>query len=117
VSIEAAVSARLAERLGSNHWIVEVGWSINCKGVGAQGASYSGDRTLVDIDTGERIYLGGVTSAAGTTRQPISARDRDRRLRPELRANCGDRGALSHGSETVLVAGGLVVIPGRLEQG
>ena len=113
VSIEAAVSARLAERAGEDSWIVEVTWTVNCRGVGPGGAFYSGDLNLEDVDTGERIYMGGVSSGSGRARQLVGARPQPRRMRAVLRINCGDSATL-HGSPTITVVSagsGIVVVP------
>src|SRR4051794_40952221 len=82
VSITATGSARLAERSGPSSWIVEVTWSVTCAGAAAGKENYSGNLNLVDLDTGERIYLGGVSSGSGTARQLVGARERERHLTP-----------------------------------
>src|ERR687893_1235136 len=64
VSANPQVSARLGERLSENSWIVIVDWSINCEG--AASPNYTGNLNLVDLDTGERIYMGGTSSAGGS---------------------------------------------------
>jgi hypothetical protein len=116
VGITAEVSAVLKERLAPGSWIVEVSWSVACTGAGASGASYSGNLNLVDEQTGERIYLGGVSSASGKVRQPVGARRYWRKLHPELKISCWDNGTL-HGAGPIVViggasaAGGVVLIP------
>jgi len=104
VGIEAGVGAVLAERSPAGNWIVEVSWSVRCNGAGAGGASYTGSLNLVDEQTGERIYLGGVSSASGKTRQIVEARPTWRRMRPELKISCWDNDTL-HGAGPIVVVG------------
>lgn len=111
VSANPQVSARLGERLSSNSWIVIVDWSINC--AGAANPNYTGNLNLIDLDTGERIYMGGVASAAGSDRQPVERRALPRRLMPELSAGCFDGPPQPHGSGTKTVTGNTVTVPGR----
>lgn len=111
VSSNPQVSARLGERLSSNSWIVIVDWSINC--AGAANPNYTGNLNLIDVDTGERIYMGGVSHAAGSDRQPVERRDLPRRLMPELTASCFDGPPQPHGSGTKTVTGGTVTVPGK----
>ena len=109
VSIEAAVGAAVKERVGSGAWKVEVSWSVQCSGVGAAGASYSGNLNLVDEQTGERIYVGGVASAPGKVTLIVKAKTYWRRMRPELKISCGDRGGTLHGAGPIEVIGGAAV--------
>lgn len=115
VGIQAEVGAVLKERLSPGTWIVEVSWSITCTGaVGS--AFYSGNLNLVDEQTGERIYLGGVSSASGKVRQIVGAKRYWRKLHPELKISCGEYPSL-HGSPIIVVigtdaaVGGVVLIP------
>jgi Ca2+-binding RTX toxin-like protein len=66
------------------------------------------------VETGEGIYLGGVSSATGKATQVVDARARERRMRPELQISCFESPSL-HGSGTVVVTGdplgGVVIIP------
>lgn len=110
VSVEASVVAVLKERAGPGHWRVEVRYFVECIGVGASGASYSGFRSLVDEQTGERIFLGGITSASFTSTQIVAAKPYERRLRPELQVSCGEKATL-HGSGLIEVTGGVVIVP------
>ncbi|HEX2234594.1 MAG TPA: calcium-binding protein [Thermoleophilaceae bacterium] len=111
VSSNPQVSARLGERLSSNSWIVIVDWSINCSG--ASSPNYTGNLNLIDVDTGERIYMGGTSSAGGSDRQPIERRSLPRRLMPELSASCFDSPPSPHGSGTKTVTGNTVTVPGK----
>jgi hypothetical protein len=111
VSITADASAILIERAGSNSWKVKVSWAAVCQGAG--GAFFSGNLSLVDMASGESIYLGGISSASGEVFQLVAAKVVNRQLRPEMKINCGDNGTL-HGSPTITVFGGSVVIPRSL---
>jgi Ca2+-binding RTX toxin-like protein len=111
VSASPQVSARLGERISDNSWAVIVDWSINCSG--AANPNYSGNLYLVDVDTGERIYMGGVSAAAGSDRQPVDRRDLPRRVMPELTAGCFDGPPQPHGSGTKTVTGNTVTVPGK----
>ncbi len=115
VTIKASVVAVLKERVGSGAWNVEVSWSVQCIGV-TRGAVYSGDLNLVDEQTGERIYLGGVSHASGTVTQIVKAKPYWRRMHPEFKITCGeDLGG--HGAGPIVVigidsaVGGVVLIP------
>jgi Ca2+-binding RTX toxin-like protein len=111
ISLTAELDLRLAERTGSDSWVVEVSWRADCRGVGAGGAGYQGNLYLVDIDRGERIYLGGVSSGTGQARQIVRALDQPRRMRAELRLSCFDNDSL-HGSGTsVFVSSGVLFVP------
>jgi Ca2+-binding RTX toxin-like protein len=114
VSIDAAVGARLVERSGDRSWTVEVSWTVHCRG--AQGsASYSGYLDLVDVDTGKRAYLGGVSSASGRITRPVDRKDHDYYVRPVLTINCWENASV-HGSGTI-AEGSPVLIPGRDSNG
>jgi Ca2+-binding RTX toxin-like protein len=114
ISIAANVTARLKERLSPRSWSVEVSWSATCQGAAAGADNYQGNLYLVDVDTGERIYLGGVSSATGKATQVVDARARERHMRPELQISCFESPS-AHGSGTVVVTGdplgGVVIIP------
>jgi Ca2+-binding RTX toxin-like protein len=116
ISISAGVSARLKERISDNSWIVEVNWSATCNGAGAGGASYTGNLYLVDADTGERIYLGGVFSASGRVDQPVGVKATERHLTPELHLSCFENVTI-HGSDTVTVQGTAALVPARNDNG
>jgi Ca2+-binding RTX toxin-like protein len=111
VSSNPQVSARLGERISDNSWSVIVDWSINCSGAAAP--NYSGDLNLIDVDTGERIYMGGTFGPSDSTRQPVDRRALPRRVMPELRASCFDSPPLPHGSGTKTVTGNTVTVPGK----
>jgi hemolysin type calcium-binding protein len=102
VSITASVSARLKERASSQAWTVEVSWEIECEGVVSKGASYTGNLYLLDVDTGERTFLGGVSVPAGTARQLAYVRTRPRQVKPELQISCFDNNTLGgRGNDTL----------------
>ena len=121
VSIEAQVSARLKERFSDRSWIVEVEWSATC--VGAGPASFTGVLYLVDVDTGARTFLGGVSTSTGKVEQLVYVTGKEQRVRAELQISCFDDATL-HGSGTKIVnggdgggTGGIVVIPARGDNG
>jgi Ca2+-binding RTX toxin-like protein len=111
VTISVAVSATI-KKLTPSSAHVKVSWGIACNGEGGD-PRYSGDLKLVDLATAEEIYLGGVFSASGDAVALVERRATRRRLRPEIRANCGKTEAdgAGHGSETVEAVGPAVVIP------
>lgn len=115
VGVEGSVAADV-ERAGSNSWRVEIDFTMSCRGSGVKGASYQGNLYLVDQDSGERSYLGGVSGAAGHVDQLVSSKDRWQRLSVLLQASCFDNETL-HGSGTVEVSGGFVAIPPRSRGG
>ncbi len=100
------VTAALGERVG-NARIVEVQWTIVCNG--ASDPLYFGNLNLDDQGSGESIYLGGVSSASGTTGVPVSMESTPRTLKPRLNASCA--GEDFHGSGTQEVFGNEVVVP------
>jgi Ca2+-binding RTX toxin-like protein len=111
VTVEASAVAVLKERAGSGAWSVEVRYDVRCIGA-TRGVLYFGNLSLVDERTGERIYLGGVSSASGTVTQVVAAKPYWRRMRPELKAACGeDLGG--HGSDFIEVNGGAAIVPAR----
>jgi Ca2+-binding RTX toxin-like protein len=116
VSITASATARLAERAGTDSWLVEVSWAATCLGVGANGASYQGNLYLIDVDTGVRTYLGGASNPAGKTTQLFPALDHDQYVRPELQVSCFEDGSL-HGSGLIVASGAVVTIPARFGDG
>ena len=116
ISITASVSARLKERWTQDSWIVEVSWTATCNGAGAGGASYTGNLYLVNVDTGDRTYLGGVSGASGKAEQLVRVKATEQHFQPELQLSCFDNETF-HGSSTVTVQGGVVVIPGRNDNG
>lgn len=113
VTATVAITAQLAERASDTAWIVEVRWSISCNGP-AGAATYGGDHNLIDEDTNERIYLGGTASQTGTTRQAVGRRATDRRVKPHIKAYCGDADLTKpHGSGPVEATGNTVLVPRR----
>lgn len=111
VGVEASVVAVLTERAGSGSWTVELRYVVKCTGA-TRSVNYYGNLALVDEQTGERIYLGGVSTGSGKVRQIVSAKAYWRRMRPELKISCGeDLGG--HGSEVIEVSGGAAIVPAR----
>lgn len=115
VRVSASVAAHV-ERSGSDSWRAQVTFSVYCQGAGPGGASFYGNLNMIDVDTGETVYLGGISGASGTTSQLFHSTDRWRRFAPVLEVSCSDD-ATRHGSETIEVAGGTVLIPPRLGTG
>jgi hypothetical protein len=108
--VTASVTARTVERFSADTWIVEVRWQATC--VGATGnTSWGGTLNLVDVRTGETIFLGGVNSGSGTQRQLIHAKRRWQRLRPDLTIHCFE-GALD-GEGPITVSGPAALVPPR----
>jgi Ca2+-binding RTX toxin-like protein len=64
------------------------------------------------VDSGEVIYMGGVTAASGSNRQPVTRRNLQRRLRPRIEAGCYDNGIGLHGSGLQAATGNTVTVPG-----
>lgn len=111
VTVEASVTASLKERTSSGAWLVEVRYVVRCVGA-TRGVLYFGNLSLVDERTGEKLYLGGVSSAAGKVTEVVTAGATWRRLRPELRVSCGEELG-GHGSDFIDVQGGAAVVPSR----
>lgn len=109
VGIEAATTAVLVERLNARAWLVEVRHDAKCLG-DRSAPDFFGNLNLVDQRTRERIYLGGVSSAASVTRQVVASKAYWRPMRPELRISCS-AGFPTHGSPFVDVIGNIVLIP------
>jgi Ca2+-binding RTX toxin-like protein len=123
VSITATVNARLKERASSRAWRVEVSWEVNCVGAAPGSAGYSGNLNLVDIESGEQIYMGGVSSASGKADQLVYAKATERHMRAELKISCFEYPSL-HGAGPIVVtsganggAAGFVVIPALGDDG
>jgi Ca2+-binding RTX toxin-like protein len=115
--LSAGVSAELAERENTDYWRVVITWTASCQGV-SEGKSpvYNGDLYMVDVDTDERHYVGGVVDASGsgsvTDKREwfVSAIPRAQYLRPELTIGCYEQFP-QHGGPTRTVTGDAVVIP------
>ena len=112
VTSSPSASARLAEEVSDTSWAVVVDWAVNCAG-GGDNPSYFGNLNLVDTETNERIYMGGISSASGSTRQLVARRDKPRTMAPEIRAACGESGPPNHGSDFQTIRGAGVVVPAR----
>lgn len=115
VSVGGSIAADV-ERAGPSSWRIEIDFTIVCHGAGAKGASHQGNLYLVDQDSGERIYLGGVSGAAGHVAQLVSSKGRWQRFVVLLQASCFDNETL-HGSDTVEIHGGFLAIPPRFRGG
>jgi hypothetical protein len=117
----ANVSARLKERRSADFWTVEINWGGFCNGAAAGKAWFGGDIYLIDVDTGERIYVGGVVSTSGerivsgTRDWFVSSIERPRRLFPELTLSCYENFPL-HGGRAVTVTGTSVLASAASER-
>jgi hypothetical protein len=109
VSVEATVVAFLKERVSTGRWRVEVGWGVQCIGDNV-GVEYFGTLSLVDDQTHESFYLGGISTAAGKALLIVDSKPYWRQLRPVLKAGCG-AGEPRHGSPFVEVAGIPALVP------
>jgi Ca2+-binding RTX toxin-like protein len=112
VSVGGSVGATV-ERFGSDSWIVKVSFVISCRGAGSQGAAYQGTLALLDLDTGDEIFLGGISAASGGSAPVVHSIDRWQRLAPLMKVSCFDSESL-HGSDRVAISDGEVFIPPRL---
>jgi hypothetical protein len=118
----ATVEARLKARRNTDFWIVEIRWTGSCNGAEAGKAWFGGHLYLVDLDTGERIYAGGVVSTSGertitgSREWFVSSRDRPAQLMPELTLSCYENFPL-HGGREVTVTGTTAVIPPKVGGG
>jgi hypothetical protein len=114
----ATLSARLKERRSVNFWAVEITWTGQCEGAAPGKAWFDGHLWMVDLDTSERIYVGGVVSTSGerlvTEKREwwVSSRERPMRLMPELTLACFENFPL-HGGRSVVVTGSSVLVPAR----
>jgi Ca2+-binding RTX toxin-like protein len=116
ITTSATVSALLTERRGEDLWTVEIRWTAGCQGASPGTAWYEGDLYMIDVDTGERHYVGGVVdtsgqrSVSGTREWAVAARERRQTLFPELTIYCYENFPL-HGGREVTVTGTSVFIP------
>jgi Ca2+-binding RTX toxin-like protein len=113
VQISAAVAAS-GERFSDDTWKIEVTWSVTCQGA-ESGASYTGSLSLIDED-GQSYYMGGVSSASGTSTQLVGRLATPRRLSPLLKVSCWSNANL-HGAGPIEVLGGGVEVPARGNDG
>jgi Ca2+-binding RTX toxin-like protein len=116
VRTQGAVSAQVVKLKSRDYWVVEIVWSASCEGVPEGSAWYDGHLYMIDADTGERIYVGGVVNTSGhrnvseTREWWVSSLPRPRRLIPELTIGCFQNFPL-HGGPDVTVTGNEIVIP------
>ena len=85
-SVTASLAAQVAEVRPASVSVV-VTWNGTCSGAAA-GANWYGNLSLEEPATGGSIYLGGVSSASGSTTQVVARTDRERSLSPLLRISC-----------------------------
>jgi RTX calcium-binding nonapeptide repeat (4 copies) len=116
IKTTGTVSAQVTERRNSDLWIVEIHWTASCQGAAPGTAWYNGDLYMIDVDTAERIYVGGVVNTSGqqaiseTREWSVESLPRSRRFIPELTIGCYENFPL-HGGPDVVVTGNEVVIP------
>jgi hypothetical protein len=116
VRTQGAVSAQVTRLKSRDFWVVEIVWSASCEGVPDGHAWYDGNLYMIDADTGERIYVGGVVNTSGqksvteTREWWVSSLPRPRTLIPELTIGCFQNFPL-HGGPDVTVTGNAIVIP------
>ncbi len=113
ITVEPGVSAHL-KSLSSDSAQVQVTWQITCLGEGT-GTRYGGNLYLIDEDTGEEMYMGGVFSGSGSAVQSVKRRKKERRMRPRIKAQCskvGSNGSL-FGSEPAEAIGETLLIPAK----
>jgi Ca2+-binding RTX toxin-like protein len=122
ITTSATVDARLKERRSTDFWVVEISWTAGCTGAAPGTAWFDGHLYLVDLDSGERIYTGGVVSTSGerlisgTREWFVAAIERPQRLMPELTIGCYENFPL-HGGPDVVVTGATALVPAGLAGG
>jgi RTX calcium-binding nonapeptide repeat (4 copies) len=122
VTTSASVSAQVTERRSAGLWTVEIRWSATCRGAAPGTAWYDGDLYMIDVETGERMYVGAVVdtsgraSVSGRREWFASSRERPWVLKPELTIGCYENFPL-HGGPDVTVTGNPVTIPPRFSGG
>jgi hypothetical protein len=115
VSVDGSVGGHV-QRFSTDVWTAKISFDVECRGAGAGGAGYQGTLYLVDIDTAESTFLGGVSGASGEVSQIVHSIDRWQRLSARLKVSCFDNQTLK-GSDIVEIAGALILIPPRLGGG
>ncbi len=106
------VSAQVTERTAPDVWTVEIRTAMSCQGAPPDNVGYDGHVYLVDLDTGERTYVGGFATASYTHEIRVVAIARAQRLTPEVIATCYEQFPL-HGSFSITFSGDSVTIPAR----
>jgi Ca2+-binding RTX toxin-like protein len=116
VRTQGSVSAQVTKLKSRDFWVVEITWSASCEEVPEGKAWYDGHLYMIDADTGERIYVGGVVNTSGHKNVTemrewwVSSLPRPRTLIPELTIGCFQNFPL-HGGPDVTVTGNAIVIP------
>jgi hypothetical protein len=113
----ATVSAAVTERTGDDTWRVDIRWQAGCQGASEATDNYDGHLYMVDLDTGERTYVGGVVSASGVRDTRELAAARARHLRPELEITCFVAFPQHGAGYSITVTGNPVTIPARFGGG
>jgi Ca2+-binding RTX toxin-like protein len=109
VSISASVAGQQLD-VGDRSVTVRVTWNGTCHGA-ESGASWFGSLSLDDPKGSGSIYMGGVSGGSGSADQLVGRAEETRAVTPVLRLSCASDSDL-HGSETVVVRGQPVEIPG-----
>jgi Ca2+-binding RTX toxin-like protein len=116
IKTSAQVSAIVTKQKGTTLWVVEFAWTASCYGAEPGTEWYDGHLYMVDAETGERIYVGGVVNTEGrqtvTEKKEwwVSAKKRPQHLVPELTIGCFQNFPL-HGGPDVTVTGNPIVVP------
>jgi hypothetical protein len=115
----ATVDATVTARRSAGSWTVVIRWTGACNGAAAGSVAYDGDVTMIDAQSRERIYAGGVVDTSGSRavarsfEWAVQAGPRERVLFPELKLSCYEQFPL-HGGREALVTGTAVRIPPSL---
>jgi hypothetical protein len=109
VSISASVSGQQLE-VGERSVTVRVTWNGTCHGA-ESGANWFGSLSLDDPKGSGSIYMGGVSGGSGSADQLVGRAEQTRAVTPVLRLSCASD-IDNHGSESVVVRGQPVEIPG-----
>jgi hypothetical protein len=115
VKVSGEVRAELGERISPSQWRVVISWEVKCEG-DSWDQAYYGSLALLDLDTGERIYLGGVSSATGVNDPSIERRTQTRRLVPYLKISCSltnPADGETHSDGPIELTGTAVLVPAR----
>ena len=109
VDISGSVAAAV-EEIEQTRVRIRIDWSVTCEEANniSQNADFGGNLNIVDRDTGEKTYLGGVFSGSGSDTTNVSRTDKDRYVAAVLTIWCSAGG---HGSDTEEYRSGDLLIP------
>jgi Ca2+-binding RTX toxin-like protein len=109
VGIDASVGAQQVA-MSETSVTVEVTWTATC--TNASSPNWFGNLHLDDPQGSGRIYMGGISSGSGSTRQLVGRGDKDRDVSPYMTMSCSSS-ADNHGSPRVERSGNPVRIPAK----